>query len=215
MGSDPAPLPKQGRGRQRKDDRTVLNGIFNILRTGAPWRDLPDRFGRRTVVYNHYVRRGEHGVRQRIFDTRPPNVRSNWSSLIVRSSKRTGRQQAQKGELAQGIGRSRGGCGRKIHVAVDHVGRPLRIEITGAQTRYRKAFGAFIGWQKQPTAIIAEKAYGSKAIRQAISHEGALAGIPSKPNTRVHIPHDPDIYAQQNLVERFFCRMKDMRKLTI
>ena len=28
------------------------------------------------------------------------------------------------------------------------------------------------------------------------------------------IPHHPDIYAMRNLVERFFCRMKDMRRLT-
>ena len=121
----------------------------------------------------------------------------------------------KRGELAQGIGRSRGGRGSKVHVAVDQRGRPLRFEITGAQTHDSKAFDAFIGWQKQPTAIVADKAYGSKAIRQAISDEGALAVIPSKSNARIHIPHDPDIYAQRNQVERFFCRMKDMRRLTI
>ncbi len=37
-------LPKQGRGPERKDDRQILNGIFYILRTGAPWRDLPARY---------------------------------------------------------------------------------------------------------------------------------------------------------------------------
>ena len=34
-------LPKKWRGPARKDGRNVLNGIFYILRTGAPWRDLP------------------------------------------------------------------------------------------------------------------------------------------------------------------------------
>ncbi len=62
-------LPKQGRGPQRKDDRRVLNGIFYILRTGAPWRDLPARYGPRTAVYNRYVRWGERGVRKGVFDT--------------------------------------------------------------------------------------------------------------------------------------------------
>ncbi len=61
-------LPRQGRGPQRKDDRTVLNGIFYILRTGVPWRDLPTRYGPRTTVYNRYVRWGERGIWQRIFD---------------------------------------------------------------------------------------------------------------------------------------------------
>ena len=63
-------------------------------------------------------------------------------------------------------------------------------------------------------AIIADKAYGSAAIRQAINDEGSVAEIPSKSNAKVPIPHDPNLYAMRNLVERFFCRMKDMRRLT-
>jgi transposase len=61
-------LPKQKRGPQRKDDRRVLNGIFYILRTGAPGRDLPARYGPRTTVYNRYVRWGARGVWKGIFD---------------------------------------------------------------------------------------------------------------------------------------------------
>ncbi|TNE63415.1 MAG: hypothetical protein EP336_17485 [Rhodobacteraceae bacterium] len=69
-------------------------------------------------------------------------------------------------------------------------------------------------WEASPAAIVADKAYGSAAIRQAIANEGAVAVIPSKSNARVPIPHDQDLYAMRNLVERFFCRMKDMRRLT-
>ena len=61
-------LPKQSRGPQRQDDRRVLNGIFYILRTGAPWRDLPARYGPRTTVYNRYARWGERGVWKGIFE---------------------------------------------------------------------------------------------------------------------------------------------------
>lgn len=61
-------LPSQGRGPVRKDDRNVLNGIFYILRTGAPWRDLPERYGPHTTVYNRYVRWGKRGIWQRIFE---------------------------------------------------------------------------------------------------------------------------------------------------
>ncbi len=61
-------LPKQRRGPERKDDRRVLNGIFYILRTGAPWRDLPERYGPRTTVYNRYVRWGERGIWRGIFE---------------------------------------------------------------------------------------------------------------------------------------------------
>jgi transposase len=61
-------LPKQGRGPERKDDRRILNGIFYILRTGAPWRDLPERYGPRTTVYNRYARWGERGIWRGIFE---------------------------------------------------------------------------------------------------------------------------------------------------
>ena len=39
-------LPTKPRGVPRVNDRRVLNGIFSVLRSGAPWRDLPDNFGR-------------------------------------------------------------------------------------------------------------------------------------------------------------------------
>ena len=35
---------KDGRGRPWRNNRSVLNGILWILRTGAPWADLPDRY---------------------------------------------------------------------------------------------------------------------------------------------------------------------------
>jgi transposase len=39
-------LPNKPRGVPRVDDRRVLNGIFWRLRTGAPWADIPERYGR-------------------------------------------------------------------------------------------------------------------------------------------------------------------------
>lgn len=45
-----------GRGQQWRDHRQVLNGILWKLRTGAPWRDLPDRYGPWRTVYTRFVR---------------------------------------------------------------------------------------------------------------------------------------------------------------
>jgi transposase len=49
-------LPNKPRGVPRVDDRRVLNGIFWVLRTGAPWRALPVEFGPYTTCYNRFVR---------------------------------------------------------------------------------------------------------------------------------------------------------------
>ena len=70
-------LPPQVRGAKRGDDRKVLNGIFYILRTGAPWRDLPERYGPRTTVYNRYVRWGRKGVWKGVFDALAKEVKDS------------------------------------------------------------------------------------------------------------------------------------------
>ncbi len=46
--------PEQKMGRPRSDDRLVLNGIFWILCSGAAWRDLPERFGPWSTVYQRF-----------------------------------------------------------------------------------------------------------------------------------------------------------------
>src|SRR5690606_41199485 len=61
-------LPNKPRGVARVDDRRVISGIFYILRTGAPWRDLPDRYGPPTTVYNRYNRWAKQGVWLCIFE---------------------------------------------------------------------------------------------------------------------------------------------------
>jgi len=61
-------LPNKPRGVPRVDDRRVINGIFYILRTGSPWRDLPARYGPYTTVYNRYNRWAKAGVWLRVFE---------------------------------------------------------------------------------------------------------------------------------------------------
>jgi len=62
------PLLPSARKSARQDDRRVLNGIFYILRTGAPWRDLPERYGPHTTIYNRFNRWSRRGIFKRMFD---------------------------------------------------------------------------------------------------------------------------------------------------
>ena len=62
-------LPNKPRGVPRVNDRRVLNGIFWIFRSGAPWRDLPEAFGPYTTCHNRFVRWRRAGVWSRIIDS--------------------------------------------------------------------------------------------------------------------------------------------------
>jgi transposase len=61
-------LPMDRRGPKPRDNRRVLNGIFWALRTGAPWRDLPERYGPYTTAYNRFNRWRKAGIWDRLMD---------------------------------------------------------------------------------------------------------------------------------------------------
>ena len=64
-------LPKQDRsgnrmGRPRVDARPVLEGILWVLRTGAPWADLPDRYPPYQTCHRRYQRWVDEGTLHRV-----------------------------------------------------------------------------------------------------------------------------------------------------
>ena len=59
-------LPKQKRGGKWNDHRLMFNGIMWILRTGAPWRDLPERYGKWASVYHRFNRWRRDGTFDRV-----------------------------------------------------------------------------------------------------------------------------------------------------
>ncbi len=126
-------------------------------------------------------------------------------------SPRGGRR--KRGELAQDIGRSRGGRTSKVHAVVDESGRPRCLIITDGQVHDSQVMPSLLDGAGNSIAVVADKAYGSHSIRQHINDQGAIAVIPSKSNARKPIPHDKGLYRMRNIVERFFCTMKDMRRL--
>jgi transposase len=61
-------LPMDRRGPKPKNNRQIINGMFYVLRTGSPWRDLPERYGPYTTVYNRFNRWRKAGIWDRLMD---------------------------------------------------------------------------------------------------------------------------------------------------
>ena len=58
----------RGPGRPWHDHRKMLNGMLWILRTGTPWRDLPERYGKFTTVHQRFTRWREDGTLERFVE---------------------------------------------------------------------------------------------------------------------------------------------------
>jgi transposase len=61
------PPQKPKTGRPNLEHRSVINGILWILKTGAPWRDLPERYGKWQTVASRFYRWQQSGVWERVF----------------------------------------------------------------------------------------------------------------------------------------------------
>ena len=76
------------RGRPRRDDRTVVEGILWRLATGVPWRDLPERFGDPIKVHTRFSRWAKSGVWQSVFEHLAADADNEYAmidSTIVRA----------------------------------------------------------------------------------------------------------------------------------
>jgi transposase len=56
-------------GKPNRDHRTILNGMLWRLRTGAPWRDVPERYGPWQTVYSRFRRWRQAGIWDRVLAT--------------------------------------------------------------------------------------------------------------------------------------------------
>ena len=147
------PLMPKSRKSVRTDDRKVMNAIFYVLRTGMPWRDLPERYGPYTTAYNRFNRWSRRGIWKNIFDRLASKSRDSLyliDSTIVKAHRAAS---GAKGGADQAIGISRGGRSTKIHAVVDSKGRPLNFIVTGGQVHDSQVVEAVLNTPSPPLAV--------------------------------------------------------------
>lgn len=66
---DVLPPENTGEGRPSKPNRVMLNGMLWKVKTGAPWRDLPPRFGPWKTVYSRFRLWSKNDVFQKVFES--------------------------------------------------------------------------------------------------------------------------------------------------
>jgi transposase len=97
-------------------------------------------------------------------------------------------------------------------MAVRGLGCPVRFTLTAGQKGDAPQAAALM--EGLPAEVVmADTAYDSDALRQAIADKGALAVIPNNPSRTFKHPLDQHLYAQRHLVECCFSKLKQFRRV--
>jgi transposase len=111
------------------------------------------------------------------------------------------------------VGRSRGGLTTKIHAVVDANGNPFTLKLTEGQAHDGCSAQDMLDSVGPGQILLADRAYDSDALRDALAIRRAKANIKPMPN-RVNIPKfNKKLYRKRNLVERFFNKLKHFRAI--
>ena len=190
-----------------------MRGILTILSQGCQWRAIDRPEARWNSIYQYYRRWVRQGVFTELFSQieRPiEGSRFFLDSTHVKVHRCASNPAG--GQASQAMGMTRGGLNTKIHAVVDEAGLPVRLllsagneaDITHAETLVEEIPAGM---------LVADKGYDSDAFCQWLMERGIKACIPPRANRRQKRSYSKPSYRKRHLVENFFERIKNFRRV--
>ncbi|MFJ2178840.1 IS5 family transposase [Streptomyces sp. NPDC087851] len=238
------------RGRRWADHRQTLEAIAWKYRTCSPWRDLPGELGSFQTAHKRLIRWAVDGTWVRflaaVLAEADADADIGWTvsvdSTVCRAHqhaagarKKGAPDRAEPDDHA--FGRSRGGLSTKVHLASDSRARPLVLRVTAGQAGDVPAFETVMAGIRvlrsgpgrpgtRPDAVLTDRAYSSRAIRNHLRRRGIRAVILQPSDQVVHRlrrgrdvgrppAFDAEAYKQRNAIERCINRLKQWRGLAM
>jgi transposase len=205
------------RGPKGRDDRAFFEGVVWVMRTGAPWRDIPPSFGNWNTLYQRFRRWAKAERWERMRQLLLPRVEDGelflLDSTIVKAHPHAAGARRVGGVACDpALGRSRGGFTTKLHAVVSSSGQLVRCVLTGGQvndvTQAESLVSGLSG-----TAVVADRAYDSDAFLAQVMDQGMKVVVPSRAGRRFIRELDTKAYRSRNVIERWFGRVKQYRRV--
>ena len=189
-------LPREGSprgGRPTGDVRNFLNAVHWMLRTGSPWRALPEKYGSWKTVYSRFRRWQKRGYLTAVLELLTLQADMNHIMIdgtYVHAHKHSAGARHTSGHN-QALGRSRGGFTSKIHAVVDALGNLIAFTITAGQSsEYPQASNLLTRYHN--TTILADKGYDSRSLIDALHQQGCYRGyLRCRLHRSIRIPERP------------------------
>lgn len=191
--------------------RNFIEAILFRIRTGCPWRDLPQEFGKHNSIFKKFNRWSKNSKFMNIFKLLSKYADKEW---IFIDGSHVRAHQHSAGIKNQDISKSIGGNSSKIHLAIDSDGNPIEFIISDGTSHDIKIAPDLVSKLDLTDSEIlcADKGYDSDNFRSQIEATKTKSNIPRKSNTKANNDHmDWYIYKIRHLVENTFCRLKQFR----
>lgn len=164
------------------------------------------------TVYHRFNEWCKKGVWQRVLSAvQDPDL--EWlllDSTVIRAHPHAAGMSTEADD--QALGRSRGGFGTKVHLAVDALGNPVTLHLSPGQDADISHAEALLG-DHRPDAVLGDKGYDSDKLAAEIERRGAEVVIPPKKNRVAPREYDRVLYKERNKVERCVGLLKQFRRV--
>lgn len=200
--------------KNEKETKLFIEAIFWMMRTGAQWRELPKYYGKWNSVFDRFNEWSKKDIWMQLNNMCIEDPDLEWVSLDSTSVKAhpCASGYYEGGSEEQGLGRSKGGLTSKIHVLADALGNGLKYIIgPGNENDIMKANSLIEGIQN--AAILGDKGYDSDDFRTTIKNQNCESVIPGRSNRIVPIEYDKDLYKGRHVIENFFAKIKNFRRV--
>ena len=202
-------------GATARNNRLFIDAVLYRIRTGIPWRDLPERFGDFKNIHRRFSRWAEKGLWTNLLSLLTEDADEEYvmiDSTLVRahqhSSGAVGRNPSD-----QAIGRSRGGL--TIHARVDALGNPTEFFLTAGQV-HDLAGAEVLLTDIETGAVIADKAYDAEErVVKPLEQARIEVVIPPRSCRKTPREYDRELYKARHLIENFFCKLKHFRGIAV
>lgn len=206
----------------------MLEGALWVLHTGAPWRDLPGRFGPWQTVYGRFRAWARSGVLESLIGALQRELARSgklelglWcvDTTVIRATRAAGgaRPLPGRGEPADhALGRSRGGFGTKLSLVCDAGGVPLAVALAPGRSHDIRSLSNVMSEALRvgrPSRLAADKGYSFDQVRAWLRERGVEPVIPTRRDQPVDSGFDPAAYRQRNVVERLVAWLKESRRV--
>ena len=192
----------------------MVAGMFYVLRTGIPWRDLPVHFGPWSSIYTRFRRWCADGLFGRMLafvsSAAEGELRHIDCSHIKLHQDGTN---PQGGQATQAIGRTKGGINTKLAAIVDSHGRAVALGLAAGQRHDLYAVEPLLPCVRR-YRVVADKGFDADTFRARLCRQRTRICIPPKCTRRWPVAFHRGYYRRRHRVENFFCRIKRHRRIS-